>query len=378
MIERLLQKAIEQRLGQGKAIIVFGARQVGKTTMLKNMLKEREDVLWMNGDEQDIRNLFENISSTRLKAIIGKNNIVVIDEAQRITDIGIGIKLITDNFPNVQVFATGSSSFDLSNKVREPLTGRKFEYYMFPLSFAELVEYNGLLEEKRLLTHRLIYGSYPDVVNNIGDERIVLNELADSYLYKDILMFDKIKKSEKLVKLLQALAYQIGSEVSYNELAQTCGIDPKTVESYVQLLEQSYIIFRLGSFSRNLRNELKFARKIYFWDCGIRNAIIGNYQEPEARLDTGALFENYIISERIKKLKYEKSYAQSYFWRTSAKQEIDYIEDIDGKISAFEFKWNPKRKATVPFSFARSYSDAEFKVVTRDNYDEFLLWLRKY
>lgn len=373
MIERLLQKAIEQRLGQGKAIIVFGARQVGKTTMLKNMLKEREDVLWMNGDEQDVRNLFENISSTRLKAIIGKNNIVVIDEAQRITDIGIGIKLITDNFPNVQVFATGSSSFDLSNKVREPLTGRKFEYYMFPLSFAELVEYNGLLEEKRLLTHRLIYGSYPDVVNNIGDERIVLNELADSYLYKDILMFDKIKKSEKLVKLLQALAYQIGSEVSYNELAQTCGIDPKTVESYVQLLEQSYIIFRLGSFSRNLRNELKFARKIYFWDCGIRNAIIGNYQEPEARLDTGALFENYIISERIKKLKYEKSYAQSYFWRTSAKQEIDYIEDIDGKISAFEFKWNPKRKAIVPLSFARSYPDAEFKVVTRDNYEEFLL-----
>lgn len=371
MIERLLQKAIEQRLGQGKAIIVFGARQVGKTTMLKNMLKEREDVLWMNGDEQDIRNLFENISSTRLKAIIGKNNIVVIDEAQRITDIGIGIKLITDNFPNVQVFATGSSSFDLSNKVREPLTGRKFEYYMFPLSFAELVEYNGLLEEKRLLTHRLIYGSYPDVVNNIGDERIVLNELADSYLYKDILMFDKIKKSEKLVKLLQVLAYQIGSEVSYNELAQTCGIDPKTVESYVQLLEQSYIIFRLGSFSRNLRNELKFARKIYFWDCGIRNAIIGNYQEPEARLDTGALFENYIISERIKKLKYEKSYAQSYFWRTSAKQEIDYIEDIDGKISAFEFKWNPKRKATVPLSFARSYPDAEFKVVTRDNYVSF-------
>lgn len=371
MIERLLQKAIEQRLGQGKAIIVFGARQVGKTTMLKNMLKEREDVLWMNGDEQDIRNLFENISSTRLKAIIGKNNIVVIDEAQRITDIGIGIKLITDNFPNVQVFATGSSSFDLSNKVREPLTGRKFEYYMFPLSFAELVEYNGLLEEKRLLTHRLIYGSYPDVVNNIGDERIVLNELADSYLYKDILMFDKIKKSEKLVKLLQALAYQIGSEVSYNELAQTCGIDPKTVESYVQLLEQSYIIFRLGSFSRNLRNELKFARKIYFWDCGIRNAIIGNFQEPEMRLDTGALFENYIISERIKKLKYEKSYAQSYFWRTSAKQEIDYIEDIDGKISAFEFKWNPKRKATVPLSFARSYPDAEFKVVTRDNYVSF-------
>lgn len=341
--------------------------------MLKKMLQGRDDVLWLNGDEQDVRNLFENASSTLLNTIIGKKKIVVIDEAQRITNIGLGIKLITDNIPDVQVVATGSSSFDLSNKINEPLTGRKMEYWMYPLSFGELMEHNGLLNEKRLLPHRLIYGSYPDVINNVGDERTVLSELANSYLYKDILMFDKIKKSDKLVKLLQALAFQMGSEVSYNELSQTCGLDPKTVENYVSLLEQSYIVFRLGSFSRNLRNELKFARKIYFWDCGIRNAVIGNYQMIENRMDTGALFENYIVAERLKKLHYEKSYAKSYFWRSKTKQEIDYIEDIDGQLSAVEFKWNPKRKAALPLSFSRSYPDVDFKVVTRENYESFLL-----
>ena len=348
MIKRILETTIQERLWHGKAIILFGARQVGKTTMLKKMLQGRDDVLWLNGDEQDVRNLFENASSTLLNKIIGKKKIVVIDEAQRITNIGLGIKLITDNISGVQVVATGSSSFDLSNKINEPLTGRKLEYC-------------------------LIYGSYPDVINNAGDERMVLSELANSYLYKDILMFDKIKKSDKLVKLLQALAFQMGSEVSYNELAQTCGLDPKTVENYVSLLEQSYIVFRLGSFSRNLRNELKFARKIYFWDCGIRNAVIGNYQMIENRMDTGALFENYMVAERLKKLHYEKSYAKSYFWRSKTKQEIDYIEDIDGQLSAVEFKWNPKRKAALPLSFSRSYPDVDFKVVTRENYESFLL-----
>lgn len=373
MIKRYLESAVADRIGKGKAIILFGARQVGKTTMLKNMLAGHDDVLWLNGDEQDVRSLFENVSSSMLKTVIGKKRIVVIDEAQRISDIGIGIKLITDNIQDVQVMATSSSSFDLSNKINEPLTGRKMEYWMFPLSFGELVEHHGLLEEKRLLAHRLIYGSYPDVVNNAGDERMVLTELANSYLYKDILMFDKIKKSDKLVKLLQALAFQMGSEVSYNELSQTCGLDPKTVENYVTLLEQSYIIFRLGSFSRNLRNELKFARKIYFWDCGVRNAVIGNYQMLESRTDTGALFENYIVAERLKKLRYEKSYAKSYFWRSKTKQEIDYIEEIDGQISAAEFKWNPKRKAAAPLTFSRAYPDADFKVVTRDNFEGFLL-----
>lgn len=373
MITRTLESSLQQNLGKGKALIIMGARQVGKTTMLKNLFEGRDDVLWLNGDEQDVRNLFADISSTLLSTIIGKKKIVVIDEAQRIVNIGLGIKLITDNIGDVQVVATGSSSFDLSNKINEPLTGRKKEYWMFPLSFSELVENKGLLEEKRLLTHRMIYGSYPDVVNNGGEERMVLSELANSYLYKDILMFDKVKKSDKLTKLLQALAFQIGSEVSYNELAQITGLDPKTVENYVTLLEQSYIVFRLGSFSRNLRNELKFSRKIYFWDCGIRNSVIGNYQPAESRMDTGALFENYMVAERLKKLRYEKSYAQSYFWRTKSKQEIDYIEDIDGQLSAVEFKWNPKRNASLPLAFSKSYVDAQFKVITRDNYESFLL-----
>ena len=373
MIRRHLDSIIEDKMGHGKSIILFGARQVGKTTLLRQLLSNREDVLWLNGDEQDVRNLFENVSSTLLTAIIGKKNVVVIDEAQRISDIGIGIKLIVDNIPDVQVLATGSSSFDLSNKINEPLTGRKIEYRMFPLSFGELAEHYGLLEEKRMLLHRLVYGSYPDVVNNMGEERTILTELSDSYLYKDILMFDRIKKSEKLVKLLQALSFQVGSEVSYNELAQTCGLDPKTVESYILLLEQSYIIFRLGSFSRNLRNELKFARKIYFWDCGIRNAVIGNYQMAENRMDIGALFENYMVSERLKKLCYMKSHAKSYFWRSKQKQEIDYIEEIDGQLSAVEFKWNPNKKASMPLSFSRSYPDVSFQVITRDNFEGFLL-----
>ena len=373
MIKRTLESRIRGYIGKGKAVIVFGARQVGKTTLLRMLYKtDDENALWLNGDEPDVRALFENATSTRLNSIIGTRKVVVIDEAQRISNIGLALKLIIDTNPNVQVIATGSSSFDLANNINEPLTGRKFEMLMFPLSFAELSAHNGLLEETRMLQHRLVFGSYPDVVNNVGDEREVLQQLSDSYLYKDILAYDKIKKNEKIEKLLQAIAYQIGSEVSYNELSQTCGLDPKTVDSYVQLLEKAYIIFRLPSYSRNLRNELKFAKKIYFWDCGIRNAVIGNFQQPETRQDIGALFENYIISERLKQQSYARTYAKGYFWRTSAKQEIDYIEEANGAITAFEFKWNPRRKATVPASFARAYPTVPFKVVTRDNYWEFL------
>lgn len=373
MIDRYLTNSAKERMWRGKAIIVFGARQVGKTTMLKMLLHGRDDVLWLNGDEQDVRDMFDGVSSTSFKAVLGKNKIVVVDEAQRISNIGLSLKLIVDNMPDVQVLATGSSSFDLQSKVNEPLTGRKYEYCMYPLSFSELVSNHGLLEEKRLLAHRMIFGSYPDVVNSAGDEVEVLNELANSYLYRDILTFDKIKKSDRLVKLLQALAYQIGSEVSYNELGQLCGLDSKTVENYVTILEKSFIIFRLGSFSRNLRNELKYSRKIYFWDCGIRNAVIGDLKMIESRTDAGALFENYMVSERLKKLGYEKSYAKSYFWRTSAKQEIDYIEEKDGQLSAYEFKWDLKRKASMPLSFSRAYPDVEFKVISRDNFETMLL-----
>ena len=375
MIKRSIENIIKSQLHDGRAIIVMGARQVGKTTLLSQLFAGNgNDVLWMSGDEPDVRGAFEDITSTRLRAIIGNHSVVVIDEAQRIEDIGIKLKLITDQMPEVQLLATGSSSFDLANKINEPLTGRKWEYTLFPLSFTELVNDTSLLEEKRMVPHRMVYGSYPDVVTHPGREVSILRELTQSYLYKDILEFERIHKPEKLTKLLQALAYQVGAEVSYNELSQLCGLDAKTVANYISILEQAYIIFRLGSYSRNLRNELKNSRKIYFYDNGIRNALIGNFSQVENRTDAGALFENYAIAERMKRKEYMMDYASSWFWRNANKQEIDYIEEKDGKLQAYELKWNPKRKASVPLSFRNGYPDADFTVIHRDNIEDLLLY----
>ncbi len=373
MIERLVGNKIQEKLNSGKAIIIMGARQVGKTTLLKQLFEGDKSVIWLNADEPDIMAIFENITSTRLKAIIGSKTTVIIDEAQRIPDIGLKLKLITDQIPEVQLIATGSSSFELANKINEPLTGRKWEYKMFPISFAEMVNHHGLLIEKRLIPHRLIYGYYPDVVLADGNENEVLKQLSDSYLYKDVLMWDQIKKADKLLKLLQALAFQIGSQVSYNELAQLCGLDSKTIEKYVILLEQSYIIFRLGSFRRNLRNELKNSRKIYFYDNGIRNALIANFSPIETRTDAGALWENFLVSERIKSNHYNQTWCNSWFWRTTQQKEIDYIEEKDGKIAAFEFKWNMKSKIKVPGQFIDAYTTSSFSVVNPENFDTFLI-----
>ena len=374
LIKRNIEEGIRKRLFTGKAIVIMGARQVGKTTLLKQLFAEGNyDVYWMSGDDQDVRDLFENVTATRLRAYFGHHSVVIIDEAQRISDVGIKLKLIVDQIPEVQLVATGSSSFELANRINEPLTGRKWEYRMFPLSFAELVANSSLLEEKRMLPHRLVYGSYPDVVNRPGDEVTVLRSLLDGYLYKDILEFDKIHKPEKLTKLLQAIAYQVGSEVSYNELSQLCGLDPKTVANYITILEQAYVIFRLGTFSRNLRNELKSSRKLFFYDNGIRNALIGNFTQVENRTDVGALFENYMVSERIKMKEYSGDYANSWFWRTTAQQELDYLEEKDGQLDAYEFKWSPRRRASLPLSFRNAYPQARFAVITRDNIEDFLL-----
>ena len=372
MIVRTLSSSIESRLFKGKAIILMGARQVGKTTLLRALSNNTTKTLWLNGDESDVQDLFEHISAVRLRAIFGSNRIVVIDEAQRIADIGLKLKLITDEIPEVQLIATGSSSFDLANQVNEPLTGRKWEYKMFPLSFSEMVAHHGLLEEKRLIPHRLVYGSYPDVINNQGEEKDVLKQLSDSYLYKDILMWEQIKKPDKILKLLHALAYQVGSQVSYSELGQLCGLDAKTVEKYIVLLEKTFVIFRLGSFSRNLRNELKFSRKIYFFDNGIRNALIANFSQIENRTDVGALWENYLIAERIKKNAYTNHWCNQWFWRTKDQSEIDYLEEGDGKISAYEFKWNSNAKTKLPKRFLESYSGSTFEVIHQDNVETFL------
>ncbi|HKL92399.1 MAG TPA: ATP-binding protein [Bacteroidales bacterium] len=373
MIHRKLEDTVQDKLNKGKAIILMGARQVGKTTLVKELFKGSDEMIWLNGDELDVQNLFENISSTRMKYIFGNKKYVVIDEAQRIKDIGLKLKLITDELPETQLIATGSSSFDLANQVNEPLTGRKWEYKMYPVSFAEMVMHHGLLDEKRLLPHRLVYGYYPDVVNNPGSEKEILKQLSDSYLYKDILMWEQIKKPDKLLKLLQAIAFQVGNQVSFSELGQISGLDSKTVEKYIVLLEQCFVIFRLGSFSRNLRNELKNSKKIYFYDNGIRNAIIADFSFAENRQDVGALWENYIISERQKKLEYNLLWRNSWFWRTKDQNEIDYIEEGDGQIYAYEFKWNPSAKYKMPKLFLENYSGSTFSVITPDNMEEFLL-----
>lgn len=329
-------------------------------------------MLWMNADEPDIISLFEDVSSTRLKSIFSGKKIVVIDEAQRIPNVGLKLKLISDSLPEIQLIATGSSSFELANSVNEPLTGRKWEYKLFPLSFEEMVGHHGLLEETRLMPHRLIYGYYPDVVSHPGDEKELLKQLSESYLYKDILMWERIKKPEKLIKLLQALALQLGSEVSYNNLANLLSMDKETVEKYIQILEQTYVIFRLPAFSRNHRKELKRGRKIYFVDNGIRNAILADFNIPELRNDIGALWENFIISERMKYLHYNKLWVNSYFWRTQDQQEIDYIEEGNGKLSAFEIKWNSRKKPFLSKSFSNTYPDHSFSFIHPQNFTEFI------
>ena len=375
MIRRLLQDKIEERMFSGKVIIVIGARQVGKSTLFNMVLEGRQEpVLQLNCDEPEVREMLAGMNSQELRLLIAGNKIVMIDEAQRVDRIGMTLKRITDNFPDVQLLVTGSSSFELQNRLDEPLTGRKYEYHLFPLSTGELMRAYGLLGVKQTLENRLIYGSYPDIFNHKEDAKELLHNLSGSYLYKDILSLDNVRRPTLLVKLLTALALQVGSEVSYNELAQTVGTDNKTVEKYVDLLEKCFIIFKLSGFSRNLRTELKRAKKFYFYDNGIRNAILQNFAPLALRQDTGALWENFFISERIKANQYAGRYVNSYFWRTNQQQEIDYIEEADGQFSLFEMKWNPKKANTqFPASFLSTYVVREQAIVTPENWMEWVL-----
>lgn len=372
MIDRLLSDRLSAQLGKGKVILLFGARQVGKTTLLKHILPQGEETLWLDGDEASTAALFSQRNVGLLKARFGRYRTVVIDEAQRIPEIGLGLKLLADHLPDLQVVATGSSAFELAGKVNEPLTGRKREFHLHPLSFGELAAHHGLLEEERLIDHRMVFGYYPEVIAAVGNERATLNELASSYLYKDILAWQGIKKPDKLTKLLQALAFQVGSTVSYHELGQLAGLDNQTVERYILMLEQAFVIFRVGPFNRNLRNELKRSRKIYFTDNGIRNAVIAAYQPLELRQDIGALWENFLMSERRKYRDNSAWTGNRYFWRTSAQQEVDLIEDVDGALNAYEFKWNPKAKGRVSLAWERAYPESTREVIHRENYLGFL------
>ena len=373
MIPRTIENSITKELFCGKAIVILGARQVGKSSLLKKMFNNNEDVIWIDGELIETQLLFENLTVSSAKTIIGEAKIVIIDEAQSILNIGLKLKLFTDHFKDIQIIATGSSSFDLSNKINEPLTGRKWEYMLFPLSFNEMANHQNRFEEHKQLHRRMVFGYYPEVVCRESKAIDILKQLTTSYLYKDVLQWEKVKKSEKIIKLLQAIAFQICSQVSYSELGQICGLDNKTVEKYIMLLEQSYVIFRLPSFSRNLRNELKFSKKIYFYDNGIRNTLISNFNSVELRPDVGALWENFLMAERMKRNNYANYYAQIYFWRTQEQKEIDLIEEYNGNLYAFEFKWNTKKTTKLPSHFSKAYPDAQFQCITPENYLEFIL-----
>ena len=374
MINRILEQQVINRISENKAILLLGPRQCGKTTLLKMILEKlAENYVWFNGDNPSDSALLENSSVERLKSIIGNISIIIIDEAQEIKNIGKTIKLITDYIDSVCPIISGSSSFELSNELNEPLTGRKYEFRLFPLSFAEMVNNTDLRTELQQIENRLIFGSYPEIISKPGDEKELLPLLTSSYLYKDVFKFGNIRKPSELEKIVQLLAWQIGNEINISEIAQSAGTSSDTVERYINILEKAFILFRLPAFARNVRNEIRKNKKIYFFDNGVRNSIIGNFSYLNNRNDVGALWENYLVSERIKRNAYTNYYGKCYFWRTLQQQEIDYLEEIDGEVSAYEFKWNPKKSARFPKTFINNYSIRETAVINKDNIESFLL-----
>ena len=373
MIIREITKNVTEDYDKGKIIVVKGPRQVGKTTFLEQLIDQRKNVLRFNGDDYDDAEKLTHRTSTELRQMISGCDMVVIDEAQRIPDIGLTLKILADLKMDIQIIVTGSSSLDLANKINEPATGRLYEHFLFPLSTREMVGFSDQRAEKRLLETRMIYGFYPEVVTKPREAKRLLSNITNSYLYRDLLGYKGVKKPLVLQKLVKALALQIGSEVSYNELANLIGIDRGTVENYIYLLEQCYVIFHLDSYANNQRNEIKKGKKVYFYDIGVRNALINNYSPMSLRQDVGAIWENFAIVERMKKLSNEQRYVNFYFWRSLTQQEVDLVEEEDGQIRSYEFKWNAAKRAKQPSGFAEKYPDTPFEVITPENYMSFVL-----
>jgi predicted AAA+ superfamily ATPase len=372
-IQRQISSQIKDDFFKGKIIVILGARQVGKTTLIKSITsKLTERVLWLDGENADVQLLFQNMNSEKAKHIAGNHSVMVIDEAQKIRDIGSVLKIYADYHPGIQVVASGSSAFELRNVLNEPLTGRKFEYQLFPLSFEEMADATDLLNEQRQLYQRLRYGYYPEIVTHTEDNERLLRFLSESYLYKDIFLFKGIKRPEKMLELLKLLAWQLGSEVNYHELSKSIKLDNQTIESYIELLEQAFVIYKLPAYHTNQRNELKKSKKVYFNDLGIRNALINDFRPVEIRSDAGGLFENFMINEIRKQNAYKRIYANVYFWRNTEQKEIDLILEKDNHLHLYEFKWNPLKTSRLTKSFSNIYSNFTYEVVSQENFSLFL------
>lgn len=378
MIQRILTDQIQGRIKKpDKVIILYGARQVGKTTLIREALKNQTGrVLEISADQMIYNDIFSGRDFSKMKGLVSGYNILFIDEAQRIPDIGIHLKILHEGLPDLKIIVTGSSSLDLANQINEPLTGRTWTYKLYPVSAAEWKEYSGSnpFELQQKLSEWLRYGMYPETLtlDNHEDKRQYLNELTTSYLYKDILEIGNVRYPQKIRQLLKLLSYQIGNLIAIQELANTLQINRETVLHYIDLLEKSFVIFRLGAFSRNLRKEITTKDKIYFYDLGIRNALIENYSPIDVRPDLGAMWENFLLTERKKKMEYARMYPGMYFWRTYTGSELDYVEENDGVLSGYEIKWQSK-SVRQPQSWKETYGDNAWKLIHRDNFEEFVL-----
>lgn len=366
---------INKYLELNKVLIIYGARRCGKTTLLKNFLKnQKEKYLLLNGEDIFVQKNLSSQSIEKLRNYIGENKLLIIDEAQKINQIGLNLKLIVDNIPKIKIIATGSSSFDLANQIGEPLTGRKYTFKLFPLSQLEISKTENQSETQANLESRLIYGSYPEIIINKDNQKNTeyLREIVNSYLYKDILELEGIRHSDKIIRLLQLLAFQIGKEVSMSELGTQLSLSKNTTEKYLGLLEKTFIIYHLTGFSKNLRKEISKNRRYYFYDNGIRNSLINNLNPPEIRDDIGMLWENYIITERLKKQEYLRIHGNNYFWRTYDQKEIDFVEEREGKIFGYEIKWSKKPVTKTAQIWLKTYKNSEYKIIDKNDYLDFI------
>lgn len=375
-LERAIIVEFKKKLLPNKVLILLGARRVGKTELIKNYLSEipSKNYLQLNGEDINDVNLLKERSVNNYKRLLSGIELLVIDEAQNVPDIGLILKLIVDSIDGIKVIATGSSMFDLSNKLGEPLVGRKNTIYLFPLAQIEFSKKENYKQTLENLEERLLFGSYPELIqyDNWEDKKDYLFEIINSYLLKDILVFEGIKHADKIYDLLRLIAYQAGKEVSIQELANQLQLSKNTVANYLDLLSKVFILFKIEGFSRNLRKEIVKSSSWYFYDNGIRNAIINNFNKLDSRNDIGDLWENYLAYERIKKQHYHKIKTNNYFWRTYDQQELDWLEEIGDKLEGFEFKWNENKKAKIPTAFAKAYPEADFTIVNKSNYLDFI------